>query len=147
MDIICLIYIPLLFKNKLNISIMKIVKSLIVFNGIYDIFCGISIILFFHTNSPNTFACLHPTIFVYNKELIHPIFYRMLAYWIITYGMVRIMYFYDSKYIRILVSLTYLLEASVFGFEFYCYESTLAYKTLWVSSSSFVLSYISLIHG
>lgn len=123
---------------------MKIVKSLIVFNGIYDIFCGINIILFFNEKSPNIFACLHPSIFIYDKDIVHPIFYRMLAYWIITYGTIRIMYFCNSKYIRAIVSFTYIFEAFVFCFEFCCYDSTFLYHTLWISSTSLILSYFSI---
>jgi len=121
---------------------MDLIRFIIFFNGVYDIFCGINILLFYKSSS-NIFANLHPSIFIYNKDVIDPIFYRLLAYWIITYGTVRICYFHNCKLISIVVSLTYIIEAFVYCFEYFNYASTIGYKTLWVSTSSIIISYLS----
>jgi Erg28 like protein len=64
------------------------VSILLVSNGIYDIACAASIV--WAKDKTNLFARLHLSMFRDGDEKSSPLFQRMLAYWILTYGLMRI---------------------------------------------------------
>ena len=81
-------------------------KILLILNGIYDICCSLAII-----NNYSFLSKIHVLMF---NSLINQ---RILAYWIFTYGIVRL---YCGLYnLAILSIITYLLEAFFFEYEYY----------------------------
>jgi len=81
---------------------------ILIINGIYDIICGISI-LFFN----NIFSKLHTSLFIEDLSDINK---RFLAYWILTYGIVRLYIGWYDELIFI-GSITYILEAVFLEYE------------------------------
>jgi len=106
---------------------------LIIFlNGIYDITCGMSILFF-----PNFFfAKIHKEVF-YDKYMNNDLLLRILAYWIITQGFIRLS---NDNY---LICISYLLEAFVFTYEYIYFKTVINYKTLWIVFTSLLLSIYS----
>ena len=77
------------------------IYKLIVANGIYDIICGVCI-LKNHNREP------HLDMFIIQ---LNPDSRRFLAYWIITYGIIRLMANHR------IAAITYFIEAALFEYE------------------------------
>ena len=58
----------------------------LIVNGIYDLVCASSILF---TSIP-IISSLHPGIFAQDELRTHPVIRRLLAYWILTFGSVRL---------------------------------------------------------
>ena len=88
-------------------------------NGVYDIICSISILLLGNCR----ISRLHITMFTDNVHNIgNELWHRHLAYWILTYGCVRLMLIINND--NKLCAMTYLLEGISYILE------TLKYKTI-----------------
>jgi len=90
------------------------ISKLVLFNGIYDILCAFSI-LGWPLPFSSFFAKLHPTMFLEEMDVTAK---RILAYWILTYGCIRLyagIYFEPTT--RYLAVLTYILEGLFFLYE------------------------------
>lgn len=122
----------------MDINSIVILKWFIFFNGIYDILCAISILLC--TNTP--LSKIHLSIF---KENIHyQINNRLLAYWIITYGCIRLFILQQNKTINILIAITYFIEAFVYIYECKLHNTTIKYNVSLVSISSLIIGLLLL---
>lgn len=75
------------------------IKIIIFINGIYDIICSLSILF---TN--NYFSNIHPKLFKDKDIENNVIIRRLLAYWIFTYGILRVFggYYRNSKELLLL---------------------------------------------
>jgi len=100
-------------------------------NGIYDILCAVSILNFI--NIPQL-RYLHLSM-IKNHNYQNSLFERFFAYWILTYGIIRI---HDNY---TLISYSYYLEA-VFFLNEYMNNSTYNDKTFFVIISSLFLGYL-----
>lgn len=117
---------------------MLILKWFVFLNGIYDILCAISILLF--SNTP--LGKIHLLIF---KENIHnQINNRLLAYWIITYGCIRLFILQQNKTINILIAITYFIEAFVYIYECESHNTTIKYKSVFVLLLSLIIGLLLL---
>ena len=101
-------------------------------NGIYDILCAFSIlrvvkIPYLHR--------LHLSMFKNNNDNL--LFERFLAYWIFTYGIMRLST--NSS----IITWSYYLEAFFFANELFNHKSVYVDKALFVIFSSLLLGYIS----
>ena len=105
-------------------------QYIIKINGIYDIICALSILF----NIPYIKNIHLSMIKDYNKQ--NKITERFFAYWIFTYGIIRI----SDNYL--LISYSYYIEALVFINE-YMNNSTYFYKSLFVIISSLFLGYFA----
>lgn len=105
------------------------VNEIIFANGIYDILCSVCIVFF-----PDTvWARMHADLFVEQSRLLH----RFLAYWIFTYGIIRISVIdKNSRSIPFLVIATYVHEGLVFLLE----PPTLTTSVLFVAAVSLWLA-------
>lgn len=114
---------------------MRFIQILVFVNGMYDILCAISILLHQQTIQIKipVLCELHIKMFIPNQT---PIFERFLAYWIFTYGMIRI-----SNH-SLLISYSYYLEA-IFFFNEYIYHTVDTKKAFFVIVSSLLLGFIS----
>ena len=111
------------------------INNLIFINGIYDIICGISILFF----PKSFFADINISIFneeYKNNDLIK----RLIAYWVITQGVIRISIFFEkSLIIKNIIALSYLIEAYSFSNEYFLFNTTNYYKTLFIILLSLIL--------
>ena len=84
-------------------SMSQIVITIVKLNGLYDLLCGACLLNFIHIPILNRLHAnmFHPTLKTNDFSS------RLLAYWIITYGTIRLCH--DSQ--TYLVSLSYYLEA------------------------------------
>jgi hypothetical protein len=115
---------------------MNLLHSVVFFNGLYDIACGVNILFAEHT----FLAQLHPTIFkksYHDNDLVK----RLIAYWILTYGIIRLSIIYHNP----IVSLSYFIEAYAIAFEHFVYHTTVTHKALWTSSVSAILGLLLII--
>jgi hypothetical protein len=111
------------------------INNLIFINGIYDIICGISILFF----PKSFFADIHISIF--NEEYKNnDVIKRLIAYWVITQGVIRISIFFEkSLIIKNVIALSYIIEAYAFSNEYFLFNTTNYYKTLFIIIISLIL--------
>lgn len=83
----------------------------ILLNGGYDVACAISI-LFLYDFSPVFSALAHLHLSIFNKEKQPLLAHRLLAYWILTYGAVRLVPGQD-----VVVMVSYGVEAAAYAYE------------------------------
>lgn len=102
------------------VSIIDYIDYLVWLNGIYDISCALSIM------RKMPMSQLHLGMFYSNPN---PLFERFIAYWIFTYGMIRL-----SNHKHLIIS-SYLLEALFFTNE--CFYPTIdKKKAIFVATTS-----------
>ena len=104
-----------------------ILKRLVLLNGIYDILSAISILKIIHIP---ILSELHLSMI--KKYDRNPLFERFFAYWIFTYGIIRI---FGNN---LLISLSYFVEA-VFLLNEYINNILVTDKALFVIVSSIIL--------
>jgi predicted benzoate:H+ symporter BenE len=108
--------------------------TLVCANGVYDILCALGILLV-----PNTgIAQLHTSMF---SLPLDPLARRMLAYWLITYGAIRVAAMSRNKTLHSLVVMTYLLEAAAFAAEHLVHDTAHWQKVAFVSTSCICIAY------
>jgi hypothetical protein len=93
-----------------------IVRALVFFNGMYDLLCFVGI-MWFHT-LPG-FSTFHLSVFRNEEDRRHPLVRRLLAYWILTYGSIRVLagwMDHESYAMDSAAAMTYFIE--IFGFEY-----------------------------
>lgn len=103
---------------------------MVAINGIYDVICGLSLLV-----TDNYFSRFHLSIFI---EKPHELTQRLLAYWIITYGSIRLFLSYSDKYI-FLITLSYIIEILAFEYELYLSKNLYKYKVRFISFSSIII--------
>jgi hypothetical protein len=101
------------------------IHSVVCANGIYDIVCAIAIILY----PSSSMGRLHTDVFVAPMDDIAR---RMLAYWVFTYGIVRLVAVLHHPAVDRLIVATYLLEGVVFALEALVHHTTYHWKVLWI---------------
>ena len=125
-------------------------------NGVYDILCSISIL---HDWCP--FSRLHPNMFISDEHVKNPVIRRIMAFWILTYGTIRLITslyspfmqpgIYDSikNYIPVdsICAFTYLIEALYFVYEQFVGDTMHPYKVQFVCLTSMNLGILVLLRG
>jgi len=104
---------------------------LIRLNGFYDILCGFSILGQIHIPILNR---LHLDMIINNES--NEIFKRYFAYWILTYGSIRL--FSREK---MLLKISYLIEALCILNEFYLFDIQKE-RAMFVILSSLTIGYL-----
>lgn len=104
-------------------------------NGIYDILCAISILQMIKIPILNN---IHLSMIEKYKKN-NPLFERFFAYWIFTYGIMRI------SNNNIIISTSYCIEA-IFIFNEYINKSIELNKAFFVIISSLLLGYLSFLN-
>ncbi len=128
--------------TTVSLVILKPFLRVFVFsNGVYDLLCFMCIIIMmkFHRSWMvlNFFGTLHINVFRDEDDRRHPLVRRMLAYWVLTYGMVRVLAgVADDSLMNCAAALTYLIEAFAFGYEFLAERSVIGYKVAAISLMS-----------
>ena len=112
------------------------INSILILNGIYDLFCSFSILFL-----SNPFSTLHLNMF--NSSFHIPIINRLLAYWILTYGSIRLISgIYPSNITYFISANTYLIEAFCYEYELFINNSMIKNKIRFVSISSLFLFFL-----
>jgi hypothetical protein len=106
---------------------MFIIDYIVILNGIYDIICALSILQIVHLPF---FSTIHFNLIKINYKTNH-ILKRFFAYWIFTYGMIRL----SNSF---LIPYSYYIEAIFFIHELF-YNSLHFFPTLFVIISSFLI--------
>jgi hypothetical protein len=116
---------------------------ILLFNGLYDIICAISILCLskfwvFHTLSTK----LHVAMFKCKpQQLVR----RLMAYWILTYGLVRLVAgIRGDGPTRLIGGATYFLEGLILEYELWTRQTLIPHKVHFVSGISFLLMYFCL---
>jgi hypothetical protein len=112
------------------------IKLIIFLNGIYDILCSFSILF-----SNNYFSNIHPKLFKDKENQENPIIRRFMAYWILTYGSIRLFsgYYQNSKELLLLAYYSYLIEILAFEYELFISNSLYLYKVKFISIVSIII--------
>lgn len=114
---------------------------ILVLNGIYDVACAFSILWLDRFPGFNVLSSLHLAMFEKNEHKEHPVIRRLLAYWIVTYGTVRIAAgLHRDAGLDIVGALTYFIEA-------FCFEHELRFGGTMVRSRVTFVSVLSLALG
>ena len=111
--------------------------KILVFNGIYDVICAVSLIWFYDIFPFTLFSRLHITMYKDNEVIENKIIRRLLAYWIFTYGIIRI--YAGLNEIGILGSLSYFIESLCFLIEDVIDNKVVKYKVYSVSTMCFII--------
>ena len=106
-------------------------QNIILLNGIYDILCAFSILRVIYVPFLDK---IHISMFnEYDSNL-----QRILAYWIFTYGMIRLIHYNDFS--NGLVSASYCVEAACIFNEGIIYDKIIRPKCIFVTGSCIILS-------
>ena len=105
---------------------MNILSKIIIINGIYDILCAISILKI--VNIP-VIKDLHLSM-LRDNEKNNEIIERFMAYWIFTYGIIRIYSGYNKKYE--LAAISYYIEAVIISNEYFINKSMVMERSMFV---------------
>lgn len=134
-------------KNRLRVRKMinNILRNIILLNGVYDLICFIGI-MWFH-RIPG-FSRFHLDVFRDAEQ--HPLVRRLLAYWVLTYGVVRVcagLFACRNRLMDVTAALTYMIE--IFGFEYeLCVEdSVISYKVTAITLMSIPIAATLLLCG
>lgn len=113
------------------------IKTFIFFNGLYDICCGLSILI-----TDKYLSRLHLQLFIKEPNEITK---RFLSYWIMTYGIIRtaIGFYPESIEIQTLTIISYIIEFVFFEYE--SYISNNLYKNKITSMNIFIIVIIIIV--
>lgn len=109
------------------------INFILILNGIYDLFCSFSILFL-----SNPLSFIHINMF--HHSIHSPIINRLLAYWILTYGSIRLISgFYPSNITYFISANTYFIEAFCYEYELFINNLMFKYKIRFVSISSIII--------
>jgi hypothetical protein len=112
---------------------MKILSTIILLNGIYDILCATSILQIINIPVIKDLhlSMLHP------HEINDPLMRRFMAYWIFTYGILRVHGGYNNNYE--LSANSYYIEAIIIANECFIERTMVLNNSIFVIGSSIFL--------
>lgn len=111
---------------------MTILSNIILWNGIYDVLCAISILHIIHIPVIDN---LHISM-LHTNERNNPLMRRFMAYWIFTYGIIRIYSGYNNNEFA---ASSYYIEAIVISNECFIQRTMVLDKSVFVITSSLFL--------
>jgi hypothetical protein len=114
-----------------------IILCVVFVNGVYDVLCFLGIML-----ALPVFGSLHTSVFKPDK--LSPLAQRILAYWILTYGMIRVLVVSGDECITAAAALTYLIETIAFECENFAHGSVVRYKVHAMSLASMSIAVLLL---
>ena len=124
----------------------NVINVILLINGIYDLCCCCGILFFPTIPGFSQLSKLHVTMFSEEKDIQNPVIKRLLAYWIMTYGMVRTAAGARREFvIDIAAAITYFIEALCFEYESRVGKTMIQSKVTFVSAFSFVLGVMVLL--
>jgi hypothetical protein len=112
-----------------------VTEALVFGNGLYDLVCFASIMAY-EVPVVNVFGKLHVNTFLLNEEKQNATIRRMLAYWILGYSTVRLLFPADTFWTDILAITSYALEAYVYLVETVVHRRLDPLKAAWIVFTS-----------
>lgn len=119
-------------------------RMVVACNGVYDLLCAASILFLSDASFLGILAKLHPNMFVDDRDRDNPVVRRLLAYWLATYGCVRVAACARDRRTDILAIATYFIEACAYANEYIIYRTAAGDKAAFVSLSSLVIGCIAI---
>ena len=116
-------------------------------NGLYDLACGFAILLAATAAYRlDFFSDVHLSVFSSKEHRDHPTVQRILSYWILTYGAVRLAagIHRDQRALRLAAALTYFIEAACYHFESIVGGTMVRSRAAFVSILSVILGILVL---
>jgi hypothetical protein len=127
-------HIDILIQNN-----PEIINLILLLNGVYDILCAAGILWFSDVPGFSVLAKLHTDMFAKEEHRQNPVIRRMMAYWLMTYGMVRIAAGLSrTPHLYIIAAMTYFVEAGCFEYENRVGRTMIPSKVAFVSGLSVV---------
>ena len=113
----------------------RMLREIIFLNGIYDLACAA---VHLRGGGRNFLSRLHADMFP--DPLPAEVQQRMLAYWILTYGIVRAASLFGACEIwRLVVASNYFVEAMAYSLEGFWFGTADKRKAAWVAATSLLL--------
>ena len=117
-----------------------LISGILFLNGVYDLMCCAGILWLGNLPLFDGLSQLHPTMFSSSEHVNHPVIKRLLAYWLMTYGMARLLAGYTRESNSdVVAALSYFIEAFCFEHERYVGKTLIGSKVTFVSVFSFAL--------
>jgi len=117
-----------------------IITGILFLNGVYDLMCMAGILWLSKVPIFDGLSQLHPTMFSSKDHSEHPVIKRLLAYWIMTYGTVRLIAgIYTEEGLDYVAAASYFIEALCFEIELLKGKTLLTEKVRFVSIFSAAL--------
>jgi len=115
-------------------------------NGVYDLMCTAGILWLSKVPFFDGMSQLHPTMFSSKDHSEHPVIKRLLAYWIMTYGTVRLIAgIYTEEGLDYVAAASYFIESLCFEYELLKGKTLVTAKVRFVSIFSAALGLIVII--
>ena len=109
-------------------------SAVLIVNGVYDVLCALCM-LFLPDGCP--LSTLHLNVFAEEEHRNHPIVRRLMAFWLMTYGMVRFIGGVEDSCL-FAAAFTYCIEALYFAHEGLC-QTTIWWKSVAISFFSLAM--------
>lgn len=131
--------------NKLSLKahMNQFISMIFILNRVYDLMCALSILFLSSVPVVGFFSTLHPQMFANSEDANHPVIRRLLAYWLLTYGTVRVAAGFDRALVFV-GAVTYFIEALCFVYEYRIGMTMKGAKVAFVSLFSVLLSLLCL---
>ncbi len=122
-----------------------IIDTVLILNGLYDLTCACSILWLGSLPGFKILSDLHANMFESAEHARHPVIRRLLAYWLLTYGVARTAAgIHRDEVLDLIGALTYLIEALCFEYESRVGGTLIASKVAFVSVTSLFLGAVVL---
>ena len=116
----------------------NVILAVVFVNGVYDIFCFLGIMWLHELPGFSTF---HTGIF--KEDELTPLTKRILAFWILTYGVIRVMagaFGHENHVIYSAAALTYFIEVFAYEYELFAFETVIPFKVRAVTLMSLTIT-------
>ena len=134
-------YKIVLYSIHNNYYMNTILNVSAIVNGVYDILCALCILDIIYIPVINE---LHISM-IKDVERNNPLMKRFMAYWIFTYGVLRIYGGYNMNYK--LVAISYYIEALLLSYENFVYKTLVFHKSMFVIGVSLFLGILFDLHS
>jgi hypothetical protein len=133
-------HIDILIQNN-----SEIINLILLLNGVYDILCSVGILWLSDMPVFSVLSKLHIEMFAKKEHNENPVIRRLLSYWLMTYGMVRIAAGLSrTPHLYIIAAMTYFVEAGCFEYENRVGRTMIPSKVAFVSGLSVVFGLLVL---
>lgn len=113
------------------------INIILIVNGAYDITCAFSILSASQAPFIRFLGTLHIQMFAKPQDMHNPIIHNLLAYWLLTYGTLRLIASSSAEHtLDSVAALTYFIESFAFQFESCVGRTLIQSKANFVSVSS-----------
>ena len=121
---------------------MLLARVIIGGNGIYDLLCAMAMLYW----PESLLGSIHINVFQEDTVRLNPIVKRLLAHWVFTYGVARLMViFIQQSWLYFFVAVTYTVEGLYFKFDGFGMGAVHEDRALFVFVACWVLTALSML--